>query len=337
MILTHKVTLSLDRRGDRPCVDAVQGDTARAVEISLTANGAAWLVPAGTEAVIRYRRIRGGTGGIYDTMPDGSAAYAMGENAVTVYLAPQVLAVAGPTELQVTLVKDDAELTCFAILLHVQGNLVDVQPDDECYVNLSAHIQSVVEAALGGYVPNGAAGIHVGPEAPEGEGIVLWVDTDENSAPAQGESNTGTGQVNAPDLEWKPLAHVETTEAVWEMALDLVDGEAVSALWEIKLYITFGTFESGSSLVVKIQDTAGAQLISMTHTSILSASVQNRFFGHLDCDGTFISGHINNDWDRLPLKLVKYESFDPDAVKRILINSTATKIPVGTVVEIWGR
>lgn len=145
MILTHKITLSLDQRGDRQSIDAVQGDTARAVEVSLLEDGAAWAVPEDTTAVIRYRRVQGGTGGLYDTLPDGSPGYAISENAVTVYLAPQVLAVPGPVELQVTLQKDGAELTCFTILIHVQGNLSDAETDSECYVNLTEHIQATVE------------------------------------------------------------------------------------------------------------------------------------------------------------------------------------------------
>ena len=145
MILTHKITLDLAQRGDRPSIDAVQGDTARAVEISLMDNGAAWTVPEGTSAVVCYRRIQGGIGGIYDTMPDGSPAYAIGQAGITVFLAPQVLGAAGPVELQVTLQKDGAELTCFAILIHVQGNLFDVEPDAESYVNLTEHIRAAVE------------------------------------------------------------------------------------------------------------------------------------------------------------------------------------------------
>ena len=145
MILTNKISLELDRRGDRPIMDAVQGDTARAVELTMLENGTVWPVPQEASAVVRYRRIRGGSGGIYDTMPDGSAAYTVGEKTLTVYLAPQVLAVAGPVEVQVTMLKDGAELTCFSFLIHVQGNLTDVEPDNENYVNLTEHIRSAVD------------------------------------------------------------------------------------------------------------------------------------------------------------------------------------------------
>jgi hypothetical protein len=144
MILTHKITLSLNNRDGIQSIDAVQGDTARAVELTLLENGLAWAVPEDVRAVIRYRRIYGGSGGIYDSLPDGAAAWSVRENKVTAMLAPAVLAVPGPVEVQVTLTQGDAELTCFSFLVHVQGNLGEME-DKESYVNLSRHIQATVE------------------------------------------------------------------------------------------------------------------------------------------------------------------------------------------------
>ena len=145
MILTHKIQLSLDQRGDRPCIDAVCGDTARAIEITLLENGAEWPIPAGVTAVVSYRRVRGGAGGIYDTLRGGAPACVISENRVTVNLAPQVLAVAGPVELQVMLLRGESALTSFSILIHVQGNLSDAAKDEKNYVNLETHIRQIVD------------------------------------------------------------------------------------------------------------------------------------------------------------------------------------------------
>lgn len=145
MILTHKIQLSLDTRGDRPCLDAVQGDTARAIEITLLENGAAWPVPEGVTGVVSYRRVRGGAGGIYDTLRGGAPACTRNENRLTVNLAPQVLAVAGPVELQVMLLRGESALTSFSILIYVQGNLSDATTDEESYVNLTEHIRQTIE------------------------------------------------------------------------------------------------------------------------------------------------------------------------------------------------
>lgn len=144
MILTHKITLSLNSREGIQSIDAVQGDTVRAVELTLLENGLSWAVPEDVEAVIRYRRIYGGSGGIYDSLPDGGVAWSVSENKVTVLLAPAVLAVPGPVEVQVTLTQAEAELTCFSFLIHVQGNLGEPE-ETESYVNLSRHIQETVE------------------------------------------------------------------------------------------------------------------------------------------------------------------------------------------------
>lgn len=145
MIVTHKLTLPLDCRDDQLRIDAVQGDTARAVEFSLTENGEPWTAPEGTTAMVHYRRPKSGVGGSYDTLPDGTSAYAISEDKVTVYLTPQVVSVPGFVNLQVTLLKDGAEVTCFAIEVYVQGNLSNATTDDGNYVNLSAHIRTEAE------------------------------------------------------------------------------------------------------------------------------------------------------------------------------------------------
>ena len=130
MIITHKIMVRLDSREEQQTIDTVQGDTGRSVEISLLDNGSAWSVPDGTRAMVRYRRVPGGGGGAYDVMPDGTDAYVIDGNKVTIRLAPQVLSVAGMSQLQVTLMKDQTELTCFTILLRVQGNLSEATMEE---------------------------------------------------------------------------------------------------------------------------------------------------------------------------------------------------------------
>lgn len=148
MILTHKITLRLDSREEQHFIDAVQGDSCRSVEISLLEQGQPWVVPERTSAVVRYRRVPGGTGGGYDTLPDGNAAYSIEENKLTIHLAPQVLSVPGTAELQVTLLCEGAELTCFSIFIRVQGNLGDASEENEGYVNLTEHIRTEVEKTV---------------------------------------------------------------------------------------------------------------------------------------------------------------------------------------------
>lgn len=145
MNISHKVTLSLDQRGDRQIIDAVQGDTARTLEISLLENGQAWTIPEGTMATIHYRRVNSGVGGSYDTMPDGTEAYSIDGNVVTIRIAQLILTLPGQVEMQVTLTNGGEEITCFSIWFSVQGNLMWTPKDDESYVNLEENIRLVVE------------------------------------------------------------------------------------------------------------------------------------------------------------------------------------------------
>ena len=60
-----------------------------------------------------------GTGGAYDKLPDGSAAYANSGNEITVKLAPQVCTVPGDVRLAVALIDGDETLHTFVITLKV--------------------------------------------------------------------------------------------------------------------------------------------------------------------------------------------------------------------------
>lgn len=125
MIVTSNITMDLDHRGVMPVVDAVQGDfNSRAVALHLTAGGKDWPVPEGTEVQVRYRK-SDNTGGLYDTLPDGTRAWTIGGSTVTVVLAPQMLTVAGSVFAQVELNLGDLLLATFTIHLRVEGNTME--------------------------------------------------------------------------------------------------------------------------------------------------------------------------------------------------------------------
>lgn len=122
MIITHKINMSLTRRGIPELVTVMQDDQySRNVEFTLTANGTAWAVPENTTAVIRYCR-PDGSGGSYDALPDDSAAYSYSGNVLTVALAPAVCALPGLVRLAVGLIDGDTEVNTFAIDLLVERN-----------------------------------------------------------------------------------------------------------------------------------------------------------------------------------------------------------------------
>lgn len=97
MTITHEITLDMVCQEQMPRFQVKQGDAfTRQVAVTLLANGEAWTPPEGASAVIRYHAqdVESGNGasGIFDTLPDGTAAWSLSENVLTLTLIPQMLA-----------------------------------------------------------------------------------------------------------------------------------------------------------------------------------------------------------------------------------------------------
>lgn len=144
MTITHKISIDLLRQEKTARIDAVQNDCGRVLGLLLHANGIPWPVPAGVTALVRYRK-SDNVGGEYDTLPDGSAACHAEGNMLTVALAPQVLTTAGETTLSVLLVKGDAAIRTFRILLQVQPDLTGFSVESETYVRHAAQEDSLTD------------------------------------------------------------------------------------------------------------------------------------------------------------------------------------------------
>ena len=75
MNVTHKFNLDLASQGSSHYINVMQNDKySRVLEMTLFANGTPWEPPAGTYAVIRYRK-SDGTSGEYNILPDGTNAW----------------------------------------------------------------------------------------------------------------------------------------------------------------------------------------------------------------------------------------------------------------------
>lgn len=124
MTIIHKLTVDLARRNPQGRIDAVQGDTcARVLALMLQANGIPWSIPEDVQPLIRYRKADG-TGGEYDTLPDGRRAWIADGNMLLVTLGPQVLATAGETSLSVQLIAGQSCISTFDLTLYVQPDLL---------------------------------------------------------------------------------------------------------------------------------------------------------------------------------------------------------------------
>ncbi len=136
MKVTNKITIHLDDDRRLPPVDVMQGDAnTRVLELTLLASNAPWNVPADVSLAVAYRR-PDGSRGLYDTLPDGTAACTVAGNVVTAILAPQALACAGITEVTVVLANNGNQLATFCVMLRVERNpaIGAVKPED--YVNM---------------------------------------------------------------------------------------------------------------------------------------------------------------------------------------------------------
>lgn len=241
MLITSKLEIDLRQPGFKQIAYAVQGDSnTRALEISLFSGGLAWEIPPETTMVVFFNK-GDGTGGSYDTLPDGTAAGSISGNVVTVTLAPQVLTAPGPVELVVGFISGDTKLHTFLVYLDVQPN-PGLQVTSENYFKVSGAL------ADSGWAPN------------------MYLGTDENgrvvvkSAPSGDGGQTG-GVTFFPfvdsegNLSWSNNGGLENPETVNIKGADGTpgepgaDGATVQEVLEEMPTVTamdFSNFENGS-------------------------------------------------------------------------------------------
>lgn len=144
MKVANIVNIDLAIRQNIPFANAVQGDSARSIELRLFENATPFEIPAGAAILIRYKRSDGAVGA-YNALPDGSIAYSATGNTLTIQLAPQMLAVVGETLMQVSILSGEKTLSTFAVSICVQEDITAdvIAPED--YVNLIPIVEVVEE------------------------------------------------------------------------------------------------------------------------------------------------------------------------------------------------
>lgn len=119
MKINHTIQVDLAQPGLLPRLQATQDDSiSRVLQLHLKENGRPWPVPKDATVLVHFRK-SDRTGGVYDTLPDGSAAWQIRGCEILATLAPQVLTAAGDTTVGITLVKGSSRLTVATLLLHV--------------------------------------------------------------------------------------------------------------------------------------------------------------------------------------------------------------------------
>lgn len=145
MQLIQKITMDFAENGIPPKIVGKQDDSgaSRAVVIALYNAGVAFEVPSGAAFMLRYKTPSGAYG-LYDTMPDGSAAMAAEENRVTVQLVDQIFAAPGRVSCELRIVADGAGVSTWKWYVDVEGsNAADATiPSD--YINVFSSIAAEV-------------------------------------------------------------------------------------------------------------------------------------------------------------------------------------------------
>lgn len=139
MKVTNIVNIDLSIRQNIPFVDAVQGDSARAIEFRLFDKGQPFDVPDGSAVLIRYKR-HDGFGGVYDTLPNGEPAYSINANKVTAVLSPTALGVAGNVGFQIAVSNGEDLISAFALEVRVDADPSFDSVDAEDYINISQFV-----------------------------------------------------------------------------------------------------------------------------------------------------------------------------------------------------
>ena len=158
MLLTKEVTLNLKYREMPVTMDAMQGDSGRVLIIRFAAGEAEWEIPEDARVILQYC-CADGTGGCYDSLPDGSAAYSVNGDALTVFLIPELCAAAGITKLQVTVFSGNVQISAFPMEIRV-AEQVNASCTDGTYYNLQKWLYSQVREqdfidSLLAAIPNG--------------------------------------------------------------------------------------------------------------------------------------------------------------------------------------
>ena len=135
-----------------PVVNAIQNDRyCRNLEMELYAGDIPWVIPEDAAVVVSYVK-PDGTGGEYDTLPDGTTAWSAHDNVLTVALAPQVLTAPGAVCMMVSLIREEMQVSTFAVLVNVSRAITASIGESEDYQYVTRFLPMPNGAAAGKYL-----------------------------------------------------------------------------------------------------------------------------------------------------------------------------------------
>lgn len=219
MIITKTINTDLWIRERTQEIYAVQGDSCtRKVAVNLFAGREPWTPEGNVSAVIRFAK-PDGTGGSYDTLPNGEKAWALEENTVSFILAPQMLTVPGRVVVQIELLGGSGVIASFPLHILVEENVAAGVTRSENYFSWEQRLawernQALLEAKQ--------SGLFDGPAGPTPNLQIGTVTTLEPDGQAQA---VFRGAAEAPVLD---LALPRGKDAVLDATL-CISGQAADA------------------------------------------------------------------------------------------------------------
>ena len=148
MNATTNIRMDLSKPDIGLSVNAVQGDAySRTLRITLNNGLQPWIIPEDACVAVRYRK-PDKTNGYYDTLPDGTAAWSIQENILTIRLAPQMLTVAGTVTAQIELIQGLHTLSTFSLNVYVEANPAAGALKSETYINWLQWLQEQSDAQV---------------------------------------------------------------------------------------------------------------------------------------------------------------------------------------------
>lgn len=167
MEIVKRISVDFNQKGSAPVVDVVQGDNARFLELELLQNDVPWALPSAVAVLVRYLK-PDGTGGVYDTLPDGTCAWSIAGNVIKIAFTEQLCAVSGAVMMQIVVMQGEKQISTFPIVLRVCNEIAGME-DSQDYMNLATWLE---EYGQGGYAhvgnrenPHGVTAEQVGAYA----------------------------------------------------------------------------------------------------------------------------------------------------------------------------
>ena len=151
MLLTKEVTMNLSYREGPIVMDVMQGDTGRALTVHFLLGETSWKIPADAQVFVQFE-CQDKTGGLFDSLSDGTCAYSVNGDALTIFLVPAVCAVPGCTKLQVTIFSGDAQISTFPVEVRVIPQ-VNAKAESGEYFNIQQWLNLPENKGMPGYTP----------------------------------------------------------------------------------------------------------------------------------------------------------------------------------------